>query len=240
VRPLTVAFGRSHLSIVTEQVAMEWPALAKLLTAMPPEVTDKASRGWYIPAEFNPAYRDSENFVARHAITYDFDHVNIDTWGNALLKWSGLAFAMYTTYSHRADRPRFRIVMPLSRPAGYDEFQAVARMVATDIGIELVARESFVPAQMMYMPTRTLGGLFTSLVNDGDWLDVDKVLAEDYNGDWTNTKLWPHRRDGDSVHAIKDQMVPPLEKPGLVGDVNRAYRISEAIELLNLPYRRVR
>ena len=67
--------------------------------------------------------------------------------------------------------------MPLSRPAGYDEFQAVARKVAADVGIEFLARESFVPTQMMYAPTRPLGGLWESSVNDGALLVVDSVLS---------------------------------------------------------------
>lgn len=233
-----MSFGAGNPAEIKAVRTLQWAEFAQWLTQTPPETTDKSARGWFIPAEFDPVYRDSQNYVARHAITYDFDHVTIDTWGDVINAWASTAFAMYTTYSHKPVSPRFRVVMPLSRPAGYDEFQAVSRKVAADIGIELIARESFVPAQMMYAPCRTLGGTYAGHINDGEWLDVDSVLAE-YT-DWTDTKSWPHRRDGDAVHAVADVKVDPRDKPGIIGEFNRAFSISQAIERFQLPYRRVR
>lgn len=238
MRELTVSFGQANPAVITTVVSVSWDAFASRLTKEPQEVTDKAALGWYIPAEFSPVYRDSENFIGRHAITFDFDHVTIDAWGEVINAWENLAFAMYTTFSHRPDRPRFRVVLPLSRPAGYDEFQAVARKVAADIGIERVARESFVPSQMMFAPARPLGGHFASHVNQGDWIDVDDVLAE-YE-DWTDTTQWPRRRDGDAVHAAAAEKIDPREKPGIIGAFNRAFTVSAAIERFELPYRRVK
>lgn len=235
---LVVSFGTVSPAQITAVRHLAWPAFAEWLTAEPPEVADKSARGWYIPAEFDPVYRDSQNFVARHAITFDFDHVNIDTWGNVVQAWESVAFAMYTTFSHSPEAPRFRVVMPLNRPAGYDEFQAVARKVATDVGIELVARESFVPAQMMYAPARRLGGLFTSHVNTGEMLDVDTVLAE-YK-DWTDIESWPRRKDADRPGLLDAERVDPREKPGIIGEFNRTFTISQAIERFDLPYKRVR
>ncbi len=235
---LCVSFGGSDPAVISRVRWLDWPDLAAWLTAKPAEAADKAEIGWYIPAEFSHPHRHSDNFVARYAITYDFDRVSIDTWGDVLNVWSGLAFAIYTTFSHRPDRPRFRVVLPLSRPTGYDEFQAVARKVAVDIGVERVARESFVPAQMMFCPARPLGGLWTSHINDGDLLDVDAVLSE-YE-DWTDMSTWPRRVDGDAVHAASGERVDPRDKPGIIGEFNRAFPISVAIEKFQLPYRRVR
>lgn len=238
MRPICVSFGRGDLAVITETQFLEWEKLASWLTAEPPELADKAGRGWYCPVEFNPRYRHSDNFVARHAITFDFDRVNIDAYGEVILAWESLAFAIYTTHSHLPEAPRFRVVMPLSRPAGYDEFQAVARKVAADVGIELVARESFVPAQLMFAPARRLGGSFASKVNQGDWLDVDATLAE--YADWTDKSSWPRRADGDSAHLGNAERVDPREKPGIIGEFNTLFPISVAIEKWGLPYRRVR
>ncbi len=233
-----VSFGRAgNMAAITSTRQAEWDTFAKWLTETPPEVQDKSERGWYCPARFDPVYRDSQNFVARYAITYDFDHVNVDTWGDVLNAWPDMAFAMYTTYSHTIERPRFRVVVPLSRPAGYDEFQAVARRVATDVGIDLFAGESFVPAQMMFAPARKLGGFFASHINDGAHLDVDEVLRE-YD-DWTDRASWPRRQDGDNVGSGAAH-IDHLAKPGLIGEFNRLFTISAAIERFNLPYRRVR
>ena len=233
---LCVSFGAGNPAAITAVRWLEWPAFAEWLTKEPPEAVSKDARGWYCPAQFDPVYRDSQNFVARHAITYDFDHVTIDTWGEVLQAWQGLEFAMYTTFSHTIERPRFRVVMPLSRPAGFDEFQAVARKVAADINIELFARESFTPAQMMFAPTRPFAGMFVSKQNTGALLDVDEVLAE--YADWTDRASWPHRRDGDHVSASSETQ-DPLTKPGIIGEFNRAFSIEDCIEKFDLPYERV-
>lgn len=232
-RLLTVSFGTESPAVITTVREVSWANFAKWLTTTAPETTDKASRGWYVPVEFQPAYRDSDNFVARHALTFDFDHVGKDTWQRVLDVWGGLAFAIYTTWSHTADKPRFRVVMPLSRPATYDEFQAVVRKVAADIDIELIARESFTPSQMMFAPTCKSRANFRALVNEGDWLDVDAVLAE-YQ-DWTDRAQWPTRKDHDGVHKA-DQQTAPNEKPGIVGDFCRAFTVAEAIKRFELPY----
>lgn len=231
---LVVSTGGGDQAVIEEVQRLTWPQFAERLTKEPREVNDKAHAGWYIPAEFDPAYRHSDNFVARYAITFDFDKVNLDTWGEVILAWENLAFALYTTYSHTLENPRFRVVMPLSRPTGFDEFQAVARKLAEDVGIELVARESFVPAQMMYCPARKLGGLWASHINKGDFVNVDDVLAE--YPDWTIKASWPRRRDGDPVHAAADEKVDPRNKPGIIGEFNRTFTVSEAIQKFALPY----
>src|ERR1700722_20055213 len=211
MRPLTVSFGTVSPAVITAVKTLGWKSFSKWLTGEAHEAQDKAERGWYIPATFDSiscaggssgpcpllsgalAHRDSDHFVSRDAITLDFDKVTIDTWGDVLFAFDHIAFAIYTTFSHTDLAPRFRVVVPLSRPAGYDEFQAVARKLAEKVGIELVARESFVPAQMMYSPTRKTLAPFISKVNDAPWLDVDATLAE-YK-DWTDVKTWPHRKD---------------------------------------------
>jgi len=238
VTELVVSIGGAHPAHVTRTARLSWEKFAEELTRDPPVTTDKAARGWYCPVEFNPPYRDSDNFVARHAITFDFDHVDSTTWPEIATAWGGLSFAQYTTFSHTPEKPRFRVVLPLSRGVTYDEYQAISRKLAADIGIELVARESFVPCQMMYLPTKKADVAFESLVNVGETLNPDDVLAE-YE-DWTDRSKWPRRAEGDSVHSSEDVGESPLDKPGIIGEFNRVFSIEEAIERFELPYDRVR
>ena len=172
MRNLCVSFGGDNPAVILRTERLSWDDFSRWLTTEPKEYQDKAQAGWYIPVEFDPVYRDSQNFVARHAITLDFDKPVIDTWGNVIAAFADFDFAMYTTFSHTYTQPRFRVVIPLSRPTGYDEFQAVARKVAERVGIENVARESFVPSQMMYSPTRKFGAPFESYIGKGKetWL----------------------------------------------------------------------
>lgn len=234
MRKLIVSFGGANPAKITHVKELTWKQFALWLTKPVPVAKDKAERGWYLPAEFDPAYRDSDNFVARHAITFDFDKVDLDTEAKVKEVWKDLTYALYTTFSHTEEKPRFRVVMPLSRPAAYDEYQAVVRKVAQDIGIEYVAAESFVPAQMMYSPTCAVEGTGHSYAHAGAWLDVDGVLAEYEN--WTDQSQWPRRADGDNVHAIASEITPPDQKPGVIGQFCRAFTIPDAISRFDLPY----
>lgn len=145
MRQLTVSFGKGDKAAITAVKVMPWGQLAAALTAEASESADKASRGWYIPATFNPVYRHGDNFVSRDAITFDFDHVGMESWATIKQALDGLTLCMYTTHSHSESAPRFRVVVPLSRPTSFDEFQAVSRKLASRFGIELAARESFTP-----------------------------------------------------------------------------------------------
>lgn len=237
MRPLKLSFGGVHQARIVSQKDLAWADVCALFTGRPRVSADKASAGWYCPAEFLPAYRHSDNFVARYAVTFDFDHVSDDLWEAVALAWESLAFVAYTTWSHKQEGKglRFRVLMPFSRPASYDEYQAVARKVACDVGIENVARESFVPAQFMYLPA--VAGpkaKYLSRINDGEFLDVDSVLAE--YSDWTDHSQWPRRATGDGVHAIKSEQTAPVDKPGIIGEFCRAFDVPAAIERFGLPY----
>ena len=234
MRPITVSFGKGDKAAMTAVKVMQWAQFADALTAEPPESEDKASRGWYIPASFNPVYRHGDNFVSRDAITFDFDHVGMESWATVRQALDGLALCRYATHSHNENAPRFRIVVPLSRPTSFDEFQAVSRKLAARFGIELAARESFTPPQMTYLPLRSPRGLFDSHIQDGSWADVDQILAE--YSDWTDKTSWPRRSTGDEVHAAIEGQTPPNEKEGPVGRFCRAYRVAEAIAKFELPY----
>jgi hypothetical protein len=234
-RKLVVSFGESsNLAGITKVRHTSWAQFSAWLTRKPPVAASKDSVGWYCPAEFENEHRHSDNFVSRHAITFDFDHVGDETAGEVALKWAKYAYALYTTFSHTREKWRFRVVLPLSRPAGYDEFQAVARKVAAEVGIELIARESFVPAQCMFNPAIRADGEHVAHVNEGVWIDVDTILTQ-YK-DWTDVSEWPRRKSHDGLHLVREPQQPPNEKPGIVGDFCRTFSIPEAIARFNLPY----
>jgi hypothetical protein len=242
MRKLVVSFGdgkplprNAQLARIVRVEHMEWAEVAALFTKDPPRTDDKASAGWYSFAEYDPVYRDSDNLVARHALTLDYDHITLEDVKKIMAAYAPVEHVMYTTASHTTEKPRLRVIMPLSRPAGYDEFQAVSRRVASWAGIELASRETHVPAQMMFLPTARDGAPFKARHNaNGTWIDVDTVLGE-YD-DWTDRTQWPKRKEGDGVHSGEGSQTPPDEKPGIVGDFCRALDVYQAIERFHLPY----
>lgn len=234
MRDIVISLGRGrNLADITKTVKSSWQKFAEFITREPPVTEDKASVGWYCGAQFDPEYRDSKNFVARHILTFDYDE--IDEWDVEEIKatYKDLAHVMYTTASHKPDAPRIRVLFPLTRPATIDEFCCVTRTIAARFDIEKLARESDTPAQMMFLPSKKKDGIFWAEVNEGAWVDVDAVLGE-YD-DWTEKSNWPRRLQGDSVHATDDVPAPDT-KVGVVGDFCRAFRIPDAIDRFDLPY----
>lgn len=237
---LTVSYGApgtdAAMARITTTRQQTWQEYMAVLTK-PHVGPDKAQRGWSVPAKFSPAYRHGDNFVARYALTFDYDHVTPDDVETLNEAYMAIEYLAYTTHSHTEDKPRWRFVFPLSRPASHDEFQAVSRAVADYAGIELIAAESFKPSQMMFLPVVKAADAFSYRINSGTRVDVDAVLAS-YE-DWTDRSSWPRRQEGDSV-AEGDESVDPTKKPGIVGDFCRAYTCEEAIVAFDLPYEKVR
>lgn len=238
-RKLIVSFGPNgqDLGKITAVSEATWEDFATLLTTKPGETDDKASRGWYCCSEFSPRRRHSDNFIARHALTFDYDVVTPAQAKTVRAAFIGIAYAIYTTWSHTAAKPRFRVVMPTTRPMAADEFCAVSRWVANMADIELAARESHTHCQFMFQPTMKPGGTFAAQVKSGAWVDPDLILAQ-YD-DWTDPKQWPHRKDHDEQYSREDLPPPPTTKPGLIGAFNRAFMIPDAIERFSLPYTRI-
>lgn len=244
-RKLIVSFGsgaplpgNEQLAIITATSLDSWPEIAKYLTTTPPETEDKASRGWYCPAEFEGKRRHGSEFVARHALTLDYDVITPEDLKKIQKSLEPFAYAIYTTWSHTAAAPRVRVVMPLSRPASADEFGAVSRKIASLAGIELAARESHKSAQIMFCPTRKPGAKFFGRVHAGKWVDVNEVLKSYV--DWTDRSSWPKHQVGDEQYAPSEKPIAPTEKPGLIGAFCRAFPISTAIQRFDLPFERVR
>lgn len=223
------------MAAISEVESLTWPEFAARLVSTPPESDDKASLGWYCTGAFDPVYRDSANLQHRECLTLDYDRITPEDVKTIQTAYSELEYAIYTTWSHSVEKPRIRVVLPLSRPATPDEFCAVSRRIAEWAGIELASRESHVPAQMMFLPLRKPGNDFRGRVHPGAWVNVDAVLASYVT--WTDKTQWPHRSDGDSTHhaATAER---PTDKVGIVGDFCRAFDIPAAIERFQLPYER--
>lgn len=237
-RKLIVTFGANgpDLGAVAAKSETTWEEFAEFLTKRPPETNDKASRGWFCPAEFANR-RHSDDFIARHALTLDHDVVTPAQVKKVLLSIKDFASAVYTTGSHTVEKPRVRVVMPTSRPMSADEFCAVSRYIAALADIELAARESHVAAQMSFQPTVKPGAPFKGRVNSGKWIDVDEVLATYLN--WRDRTSWPKRKEHDEQYSTDELPDPPTSKPGVIGAFCRAFSISQAIDKFQLPFERV-
>ncbi len=164
----------------------------------------------------------------RTLLTLDADLAQLDLLDMFDLAY-GCAAAVYSTHKHTPEKPRLRFIAPLKRPVSAEEYEAIGRRIACDLGIDQFDDTSYQPTRLMFYASTAADGKFYSDYRDGPWLDPDAIL-EQYH-DWRDTSYWPtSSRVADArKHAVKKQG-NPLEKPGIVGAFCRCYDIDAAIE----------
>lgn len=117
----------------------------------------------------------------------------------------------------------------MSRPCTPDEYEAVARMVAYDIGIDMFDDTTYQPHRLMYWPSTSIDGEYVFEHEENKPLDVDKVLAK-YE-DWHDVSSWyvSSRTTKALDRQVKKQEDPTLKK-GVIGAFCRTYDIHLCIE----------
>lgn len=172
--------------------------------------------------------RLNTNVQNRTLLTLDLDYVVGDVWSSIELLWD-FSCLVYSTHTHAPDNQRLRLVIPLLRPVLPDEYQAITRMVADDLGIDQFDDTTYEPSRLMYWPSTSSDGEYVFKVQDLSWLNPDEVLAR-YTFGWQDVSYWPEssRARAKLTSAIKKQE-DPLEKKGVIGAFCRTYSISEAI-----------
>ncbi len=223
---------------ITKKWQGTFPEFVQQILTKVPETDDKASVGWVCGAEFDRMHRHGDYYRGRHFLSLDYDKINPEDVDRIIAACAGTAHLAYSTWSSTPEHPRLRVWIPLSRACSADEFQAVSRKFADRAGIELAARESHAAAQFMFRPAKQKGIAFQHWADTSSpYLDVDAVLGEYGPGDaWLDRSKWPRRQDGDELNA-SGKAENPLEKAGVVGEFCRRFRITEAIEKFDLPYK---
>ena len=137
---------------------------------------------------------------------------------------------LYTTHSSTDDKPRVRLVVPLTRDVTPEEFVAVSRYVADMLGIDYFDECSYQPNQLMYWPSTPANGTFVYKETDGGWLDPDAILS--VHPEWTDpTRLPTSSRESKANTVAQQKVQDPLTKDGVVGLFNRTYYpVTKALE----------
>ncbi|QCH27820.1 virulence-associated E family protein [Clostridium tyrobutyricum] len=186
--------------------------------------------GGFIAGELKYGRRRKENVISRSMITLDMDYADDAevTVSNIEMLYD-YTCCIYSTHKHTPEKPRLRIIVPLCRPVTADGYQAVSRMIAKQIGIELFDDTTYEPNRLMYWPSTSADGEYFFKVIDGEFLNPDSILS--LYKDWKDTSSWPvsSRQTAVIQKAIKKQE-DPLEKKGMVGAFCRSYTIVEAID----------
>lgn len=98
------------------------------------------------------------------------DYADAGIWEQITLFFD-FACCVYSTHKHTPEKPRLRLLIPLSRNVSADEYGAVARKVAHDIGMEQFDDTTYEPTRLMYWPSTSCDGEFVFEAQQGEFLN---------------------------------------------------------------------
>ncbi len=207
---------------ITQETAAEYAKLPKRERDAIKDV------GGFVGGFLKQGRRKADAVVSRSLITLDADSVSDDIWELFSMLYD-FAAAIYSTHSHKPDAPRLRLIIPLSRPVSAEEYQPIARKMASKLGMDNFDDTTYQPERLMYWPSVSRDGEYIFDYQDGAFLDPQTLLDE--YPDWQDSSFWP---ESSRSHGIRDRQAKkqgdPLEKKGAVGAFCRAYDIRSAIE----------
>ena len=105
--------------------------------------------GGFVLGKMKGGRRKKDCVISRSAITLDMDY---GTQGiiDELEMFFDMKMVVYSTHKHTPEKPRLRIIIFLTRDVTPDEYGAVSRMLASDIGVELFDGSTYAPFRLMF------------------------------------------------------------------------------------------
>lgn len=243
---ITIAFGWGQLDKNWKNESLSWKDFVKRLRelrrtdetmdeydAMTDAQKDAAKNGAaFVGGSVRNGRRLKENIEERSLITLDvdngagfFERYDPMLGGNCL---DHIAFVIYSTHSHRPNKPRARLLALPDRAMSPDEHSAVSRRLAEWIGMHYLDKTTFDINRLMYLPSCSNDAESIFEFNEGYAVNVDAVLAT-YE-DWTDVSSWSkHPEENDIAKARKSISTNAWEKPGWVGAWNEAHPLEECL-----------
>lgn len=187
--------------------------------------------GGYVGGTFTGDRRKAGRVEGRDLVTLDLDSIPAGQTEDILRRVDGLGCAavVYSTRKHCGYAPRLRVVIPGDRTAGPDEYEPVARKLASLIGIEFCDPTTFEPTRLMYWPSCSADGEFVYRLYDKPFCSVDGLLA--MYGDWTDISQWPQVPGSEAEERRRvARQEDPTTKRGMIGAFCRTYSITQAMD----------
>jgi len=189
---------------------------------------EKKDVGGFVGGVVVNGRRKNDNISARSLVTLDADFADENIWDDVEMLFD-YAIACYSTHSHTPKSPRLRFVIPLDREVTPEEYEPIARKIASDLGIDMFDITTYETSRLMFWPSTPSDGEFIFHENKGEFLSADETLARYI--DWTDSTEWPL---GSSEVAVRTKQAKaqgtPEEKPGAVGLFCKTYDIPTAID----------
>lgn len=206
-------------------------SLAEYLHLPKSKQDDLKDVGGFVAGTLAGNRRKAGNVTGRDILTLDLDNIPAGGTSDILRRLNGLgcAYAVYSTRKHDEAKPRLRVLVPLSRTASADEYEPLARRLASVIGIELADPTTFEASRLMYWPSCCADSIYVYHYGDKSFLDADGLLATYTN--WRNILEWPEVPGVSQTHIrLAAKQGDPTIKTGVVGAFCKMYDIYAALD----------
>ena len=204
-------------------------SLAEYLALSKADQDSKKDIGGFVGGRLNGPRRKADAVLDRCVVTHDFD--NIPPFGTdkilATLDAMGYGYCVYSTRKHRPEAPRLRVLLVTDRDMTPDEYDAVSRRLAADIGITMADPTTFEANRLMYWPSCSADGEYVFRYVDRPFVSVDKVLGS-YT-DWHDWTERPQVPGANNYQKLAVRQGDPEAKAGLIGAFCRVYDIFGAM-----------
>ena len=239
---MKIAYGNSRMEKKWKNNEISWEDFCKRVstTQTTTETVDEYRKmskpqqdsikdvGGFVAGHLKAGRRKNGTVLCRSMLTLDMDHGSADIL-DELDMFNSHKMCIYSTHKHTPEAPRLRLIMPLTRDVSEDEYPAVARKVAQEIGMDMFDDTTYQPHRLMYWPSTSSNGEYIFRVMDGDIVDPDYYLG--LYDDWRDVSTWPvSSRESEAVKKTASQQADPLTKDGVVGAFCRTYSIRDAID----------
>ena len=209
---------RNRVPVRTTETAAEYPRLSK-------EQRDQLKdQGGFVGGWLKEGIRKNGNVISRRIGCLDADSIPEGVSFPALVRnaLDGVEWFLYSTHRHTKAAPRYRLVILFDREVSEDEYPALMRQVAKDIGMDYFDDTTYQANRMMYWASCPGDGEFVFEESQGGCLHADGYLGR--YADWRDSAQWPvsSRQSEIMTRAVAAQE-DPLNKESLVGVFCRTY-----------------
>jgi predicted P-loop ATPase len=187
--------------------------------------------GGFVAGTLEGNKRRAGSVKGRDVITLDLDNIQPGGTKDAILRVEslGCAYAIYSTRKHEEAKPRLRVLIPLDRTVTADEYEPLARKVASLIGIELCDPTTFEASRLMYWPSCCVDSQYVYTYEDNPFINADGILAKYTN--WRDINGWPEVPGVKQNHQkLAARQEDPTTKTGVIGAFCKTYDVYKVIE----------
>lgn len=238
---LDIAVGLKFNSRTWKNTKISWSQLVKRLStatitneshvqfmrASKKDQGDIKDVGGFVGGFLLNGRRTKEAVSYRQLLTLDIDFSHTDFWWDFTLLFD-CAAVIHSTHKSIPEKPRHRLIIPLSREVTAEEYEPIARYVANAMNIDLFDQSTYEVNRFMFWPSVSNDVKYYFDFQDGSWLDADSIL-DSYNN-WHDINEWPRASNyNDKIQSDIKKQEDPNEKKGIVGVFCRAYTIQDAI-----------